>query len=116
MRAFRENTAFAAAILPAAVVGLMLVAACLLGAAVVGVSGGSSAQTLAAGALAFVAIGVVVCLALELPLITLVRFAFIASFFFKADLNFYKLDEIEDPSGFNLSLTLVTALVLLIYD
>jgi O-antigen ligase len=117
MRAFRKKTALTAgAILPFAVVCLMLLAACLLGAAVIGISGGSSSQTLAVGALACVAIGGIVCLALQLPLITVVRFAFIASFFFKADLNFYKLDEIEDPSGFNLSLTLVSGLILLIYD
>lgn len=102
--------------LPFAVVCLMLLAACLLGAAVVGASGGSSAQTLALGVLACLAIGGAACFVLELPLIMLVRFAFIASFFFKADLNFYKLDEIEDPSGFNISLTLATALILLLYD
>ncbi|HEX9960006.1 MAG TPA: O-antigen ligase family protein [Pyrinomonadaceae bacterium] len=102
--------------MPFAVVCSMLLAACLLGAAVIGISGGSSSQTLAFGALACIGIGGIVCLVLELPLITAVRFAFIGSFFFKADLNFYKLDEIEDPSGFNLSLTLLTGLILLIYD
>ncbi len=100
----------------AAIVGVMLLLACLLGAAVVGVGAGSSGQTLAVGALALVAVGGAACFVLELPLITAVRFAFIASFFFKADLNFYKIDEIEDPSGFNLSLTLVTALILFVYD
>jgi O-antigen ligase len=116
-REFRKKSAFTAAtLLPFAVVFLILLAACLLGAGVVGVSGGSSAQTLAAGALACLAVGGIACFVLELPLITLVRFAFLFSFFFKADLNFYKIDEIEDPSGFNVSLTLVTALILLIYD
>lgn len=118
MREFRKKTAFAAgAMLPsAAIVGVMLLAACLLGAAVIGVGAGSSGQTLAVGALALIAVGGCACLVLELPLITAVRFAFIASFFFKADLNFYKIDEIEDPSGFNISLTLVTALILFVYD
>ncbi len=120
MREFRKKSGFAAAtgaMLPvAAVVGVMLLAACLLGAAVAGVGAGSSGQTLAVGALALIAVGGVACLVLELPLVTAVRFAFIASFFFKADLNFYKIDEIEDPSGFNISLTFVTALILLIYD
>jgi hypothetical protein len=117
MRALRKKTASTgASLLPVAFVCLMLVAACLLGAGVVGISGGSSSLTLAAGALAFVAVVGAACLVLELPVLTLVRFAFIASFFFKADLNFYKIDEIEDPSGFNISLTLITGLILLIYD
>jgi O-antigen ligase len=116
MRALRKKSAFTGALLPFAFVSLMLVAACLLGAGVVGISGGSSSQTLAAGVLAFIAIGGAASLVLELPVITLVRFAFVASFFFKADLNFYKIDEIEDPSGFNVSLTLITGLILLIYD
>ena len=99
----------------ALVFGLFL-AACVTGAAIVGVGEGSSSKTLAVGALAFLSIGAAACFVLELPLISLVRFAFIASFFFKADFNFYKIDEIEDPSGLNFSLTLLTAWILLVHD
>ncbi|HLM61338.1 MAG TPA: O-antigen ligase family protein, partial [Pyrinomonadaceae bacterium] len=99
-----------------AIICALLVSACVLGAAVITVGGSSSSQTVAFGVLAFLAIGGMLCMILELPVITAVRFAFIASFFFKGEINLYKIDEIEDPSGFNLSLTLLTALILLIYD
>lgn len=95
-----------------AIISALLFGACLLGAATVG----AGSQTLAFAGLVFFGIGAVVCVALELPVITAVRFAFIASFFFKADASLIKLDEIEDPSGFNLSLTLITALILLVSD
>jgi len=94
----------------------LFVGACILGAVVITAGGGSNSQTLALGVLALVAIGGIACVCLELPVITVVRFAFIASFFFKGEVNFYKIDELEDPSGFNLSLTLLTALILLFYD
>lgn len=99
-----------------AIIGGLFLGACLLGAAVIAVGVGSNLNVPAVGAAVFLVIGGVVWLILGLPAITVVRFVFIASFFFKADINFYKIDELEDPSGFNLSLTLLTALILLIYD
>ncbi len=95
-----------------ALIGGLFLGACLLGAMVVG----AGSQTLIFGALVVFAIGAVICFALELPVITAVRFIFIFSFFFKADASLMKIDEIEDPSGLNLSLTLVTALILLVHD
>lgn len=94
----------------------LLVGACILGAVVVTAGSGSNSQTLALAVLAFIATVGIACVCLELPVITLVRFAFIASFFFKGEVNFFKIDEVEDPSGFNISLTLLTAVVLLIHD
>lgn len=98
-----------------AVSGGLLLGSGVLGAVVV-TGGGSDSQTLVLGLAVLVAIGGIAGAALKLPLITLVRWTFIASFFFKGEANFYKINEIEDPSGFNLSLTLLTALILLIYD
>lgn len=95
-----------------ALVAGLFVGACLLGAVVIG----AGSQTLIFGALVIFVIGTAVCFALDFPVITAVRFAFIASFFFKADVSLMKIDEIEDPSGFNLSLTLLTALILLVSD
>ena len=115
-RASRKTTTFYQAILPAAVVCAILAAACFLGAAIVSAGSDSSSQTLAVGVIAVLTIGAVVCFAFELPVIAVVRYAFIFSFFFKGEINFYKLDEIEDPSGFNLSLTLIAAVILLLYD
>ncbi len=58
----------------------------------------------------------VVCVVFDLPIDMILRFSFVFSFFFKRDLNLYKIDEIEDPSGFNISLTLVLAIALIAYD
>ena len=116
MREIEKTFDFKETAKQSALIGGLFFGACLLGAAIVGVGGGSDSQTLAFGALVLFAIGAAVCFVLELPVITAVRFVFIASFFFKADVNLYKIDEIEDPSGFNLSLTLLMALILLIYD
>lgn len=44
------------------------------------------------------------------------RFLFVFSFFFKGDLNFMKINEVEDPSGLNISLTFVLALLLFLID
>lgn len=102
--------------MPFAAVCLLLFGGILLGSGVAKIGGGSGSKTLLLGAAAFIALVALVGFVLELPVIALVRLAFIASFFFKADLNFYKIDEIEDPSGFNLSLTLISGLILLVYD
>ena len=98
------------------IIGGIMLGAGVLGIAVVTGGGGSGSQTLALGSAALIVIAGIAGVALKLPLITLVRWAFIASFFFKGEINFYKINEIEDPSGFNISLTLLTALILLIYD
>lgn len=95
-----------------AIVGGLLLVACLLGVGIVG----AGSQTLIFGAAAFLLIGTAICFALELPVISAVRFVFIASFFFKADINLMKIDEIEDPSGLNFSLTFLMAFILLVHD
>jgi hypothetical protein len=111
-----KSTFFTAAAIPFAAVCAVFLAACLLGAGIIAFGAGSSSQIFAIGALVFVAIGAIACIVLELHVIAFVRFAFIASFFFKGEVNFYKINEIEDPSGFNLSLTLLTGLILFLYD
>lgn len=99
-----------------AIIGGLFLSACAVGAAVIFAGGDSSSQTLLIGAFAFAAIGWVACVVLELPVMTYLRFAFIVSFFFKSDISLYKIDEWEDPSGFNISLTLLTGIALLIYE
>ncbi len=115
-RAAKNTPTFSETAKQTAIVAGLFIGACALGAAVVLAGGDSSTQTLLIGAAAFTAVGWVACVVLELPVMTYVRFAFIASFFFKADISFYKIDEWEDPSGFNISLTLLTALVLFVYE
>nr|HMS42809.1 hypothetical protein [Pyrinomonadaceae bacterium] len=107
-----KNSDFTENIKQSALVVGLCVGAFLLGAVVIG----AGSQTLIFGVLMIFVIGTAVCFALDFPVITAVRFAFIASFFFKADVNLMKIDEIEDPSGFNLSLTVLTALILLVSD
>lgn len=100
---------------PALVVGL-LVAACLLGMAVASLGSGSNMVVMAIGALGLTAVAGGALLVLDVSLVALIRFAFIASFFFKADMTLFKVDEIEDPSGLNISLVLATSLCLFVYD
>lgn len=99
-----------------AMIAGLFVAAVVLGSAVITAGAGSNIQTLGAGAVVLLALGAVTAFATDIPLMGLVRFTFAASFFFKADVNLLKVNEIEDPSGLNISLTLLTALVLFIYD
>jgi hypothetical protein len=99
-----------------AMVAGLFVAACVLGSAVITAGAGSNAQTVAAGTLVLLLLGGVIAFAMDVPLMGPLRFVFIASFFFKADVNLLKVNELEDPSGLNISLTLLIALVLFIYD
>lgn len=100
---------------------LALIAGLVVGAGVLGMSvavvgGGSSVNTLAVGSIFLFLLAAFVSWALELPVIAIVRYAFVASFFFKSDMTIFKVDEIEDPSGLNLSITLILGLVLITYD
>jgi O-antigen ligase len=116
VRANKKTPLIGDSIKQPAIIGGLFVAACVLGAVLITAGGGSQSQTLMLAGLSFAAVGAVASFVLELPVITLVRFAFIASFFFKSEFNLYKINELEDPSGFNLSLTLLTAFVLFVYD
>lgn len=99
-----------------AMIAGLIGAACVLGVALATSGGLSSTHLFAAALVALVAVSGVACMILELPVIVALRFGFIASFFFKADINLFKVDELEDPSGLNISLTLILGLALLIYD
>lgn len=100
---------------PAYVLGLH-VAACILGMAVVSIGSGSNSTFLGIGVLGLFAVAGGTLLLLDISFMALIRFAFVASFFFKADMMLFKVDEIEDPSGLNVSLLLATSLCLLVYD
>ncbi|MCY7374714.1 MAG: O-antigen ligase family protein [Pyrinomonadaceae bacterium] len=107
-----NNATFQKAKITAAI-GAVGAAAIIFGAGII-ILGSSSIAPV--GAIAFTVICALIWFALELPVMVFVRFAFVASFFFKGEINFFKIDEIEDPSGLNISLVLVTGLILLIYD
>lgn len=90
--------------------------ACAVGIGVATV--GSNSQIALIGvsaAIITVFVGIAI-LVYDLPLVLLTRILFIASFFIKADVTILKIDELEDPSGLNISLTLVCALVLFLSD
>ncbi len=99
-----------------ALIGGLVSGAGLLGMSVATAGGGSTVNTLAIGGIILFALGAFVSWALELPAIGVVRYVFIASFFFKGDLTVFKVDEVEDPSGLNLSITLILGLILVAYD
>jgi O-antigen ligase len=98
------------------IVGGVVAGACLLGVGVASASGGENAQLLAVAAAVMLILGAAIAYALEIPLIGIVRSAYIASFFVKCDISLFKVNETEDPSGLNLSATLFIALILLAYD
>jgi len=97
-------------------IAAQLACACLLGVALVSAGGGSGSSTLAVGAAAVIVLGGIAALTLRLPVEALIRVGFIASFFFKGDISLFKINEIEDPSGLNISLTLAAAVALMVHD
>lgn len=99
-----------------AVVCGLFICAGILGYAVVAAGDGPDTRIIGIGALLILLFGTTVAFVFELPVITAVRFVFVAAFFFKGDVSLFKVNEVEDPSGLNLSLTLFTGLALLIYD
>ncbi len=99
-----------------AVVCGMLVCAGIVGYGVVAAGDGPDTRIIGIGAMLILLFGAAVAFVFELPVISAVRFVFIASFFFKGDLSLFKINEVEDPSGLNLSVTLFTGLALVIYD
>lgn len=114
MRAAASGSTFSGRHGTTFVVGVLF-AAILLGALTV-LAGSSSSVVLGAGIIATIGLGGLIALTLEMPVIIAVRFGFIASFFIKTDFTLVKIDEIEDPSGFNLSIALLFALILLAHD
>ena len=94
----------------------LFIGAGTLGYGLIAVAAGSTFHTIAYAAIVLFLIGGVIAFVIEMPMIGVVRFAFIASFFFKGDLNLFKINEVEDPSGLNLSLSLFTAIILFLYD
>lgn len=99
-----------------AVVCSFIAGACLLGYGIVIAGDGPSSKVIGVGVLLLIALGGIAAVLFELPWILAIRYAFIGSFFFKGDLSLFKINEVEDPSGLNLSLTLFTAVILIGYD
>lgn len=91
-------------------------AAIALGVGIIQAGANSVSQTYLAAIAAFALLGAVIWAILDLPVLIFVRLAFVASFFIKLEINLFKIDEVEDPSGFNISLAVVCAAVLLAHD
>ena len=94
----------------------LFIAACILGLGIIAVGGTSSSRTIGLGLAAVLGLSGIIAVAMDLPVMGLVRFGFVSTFFFKGDLNLFKVDEIEDPSGLNIPLTLFFGLILLAHD
>jgi hypothetical protein len=94
----------------------IIAAGLVLGPAVAVTGTNGMLQVLMLGGVAAAFAGAAAIYLFDVEPIALVRAAFIASFFFKGDLTLLKIDEIEDPSGFNLSLTFIAAIALIAYD
>lgn len=99
-----------------ALVVAAIAASCALGAGVALSGAGITGQGFAFSAMVVAGASALIAYSLDVQLIRLVRVAFIASFFFKNDITFFKIDELSDPAGFNVSITLFAALILVLYD
>lgn len=92
-------------------VGLVLLAV-LLGASLSAALLLPLAQALVLCGVICVALGVGVWMLVKLPVAAILRNALIAGFFFKSEFDLVKLDRMHSPSGFNVSLILLAAVLL----
>lgn len=99
-----------------AILTATVAASCALGAGVAMGGAGITGPGLFFSALVTAGATALIAYSLDVQLIGLVRIALIASFFFKNDITFFKIDDLSDPSGFNVSITLFAALILFLYD
>lgn len=90
--------------------------ACAIGVGVGAIGASSQAALIAVTAGVLAVLAFILILVYDLPLIFLMRIGFIASFFIKADITILKMDELEDPSGLNISLSFICAVVLFLSD
>ncbi|HQU84714.1 MAG TPA: O-antigen ligase family protein [Pyrinomonadaceae bacterium] len=101
---------------PIILAACLCILACAVGIGVATVGSNSQAALIGVSAGILAVFGVIFILVYDLPLVFLTRIAFIASLFFKADVTILKIDELEDPSGLNISLTFICAAVLFLSD
>lgn len=90
--------------------------ACAIGIGIGTLGSGSQIALIGVSVGIVAAFGLVFVLVYDLPLILLMRIGFIASFFIKADITILKIDELEDPSGLNISAAFICAVVLFLSD
>lgn len=95
---------------------LAALAAIAVGAGIITVGANSASLTYLAAIAFFILLGAIVWAILDLPVLIFVRLAFILSFFIKTEISLFKIDEVEDPSGLNISLAVVCAAILLAHD
>ena len=116
IRRSTKNISYGDGLRNAGIVLCLLAGACVLGFAIISAGATSTTQTFAIGGIFIALLAGAIAFILEIPMIGLVRYAFIGSFFFKGDLNLFKINEVEDPSGLNISLTLIMGVVLFVYE
>ncbi len=87
----------------------LCILACAVGVGIAALGSGSENALIGISAITVVFFAVIVSLIYDFPVIFLTEILFVASFFFKGDVTILKIDEVEDPSGLNISLTFVCA-------
>lgn len=87
----------------------LCILACAVGIGIAALGSGSENALIGISAITVVFFAVIVSLIYDFPVIFLTEILFVASFFFKGDVTILKIDEVEDPSGLNISLTFVCA-------
>lgn len=101
---------------PIILAACLCVLACAVGIGVATVGSSSQIALIGVSAGIVAVFAGIAILVYDLPLLFLTRILFIASFFIKADVTILKLDELEDPSGLNISATFLCAVVLFLSD
>lgn len=101
---------------PIILAACLCILACAVGIGVAAVGSSSQIALIGVSAGIVVVFAGIAILVYDLPLLLLTRILFIASFFIKADVTILKLDELEDPSGLNISATFICAVVLFLSD
>ncbi len=101
---------------PFTLAACLCVLACAVGIGV-GTFGSNSQVALIGVSVGIIAVfGVTLIFIYDFPLVFLAKTLFIASFFIKADVTILRINELEDPSGLNISLTFFCAVVLFVND
>lgn len=101
---------------PMIVAIVAVVIACAVGTVVATAGASSQIALLGVCGAIIAAFGAIFVFVYDVPLAQLARIGFVASLFFKSDIMILKIDELEDPSGLNIWLTFICAVVLWLYD
>jgi O-antigen ligase len=101
---------------PIVLAACFCILACAVGIGVATFGSDSQNALIGVSAAIIILFTVTVFLVYDFPVIFFTEILFVASFFFKGDVTILKINELEDPSGLNISLTFVCAVIIFLSD